>query len=86
MDRTIRAEEEVMDRMIRGEQEVMDRMVRVEDSEGWGDRHGCGEDSDDLFSDVEKEKDGKTRMSNSPMSGEILKHIDMSGSTGLSVV
>ena len=38
-------------------------------------------DSDDLFSDVKKEEEGKTRMIRSPMSRETMKSIDMSMST-----
>ena len=38
-------------------------------------------DSDDLFSDVKKEEEGKTRMIRSPMSREIMESIDMSRST-----
>ena len=37
-------------------------------------------DSDDLFSDVKKEKEWRTRMIRSPMSRKILKRIDMSRS------
>ena len=39
------------------------------------------EDSDDSFSDVKKEEEGKTRMIRSPMSRNIMKSIDISRST-----
>ena len=37
--------------------------------------------SDDLFSDVKKEEEGKTRMIRSPMSRKMMKCIEMSRST-----
>ena len=43
------------------------------------------EDSDDLFSDVKKEQEGKTRMSNSPMSRKSRKSIDVCRSTRMTM-